>query len=94
MSKSIYVPRSARSAASASKIEISKACGDLLRDWRQRRGLTAAQVGASINIPPETIIAWEHEEGRPSPTQLQELAAALGAPFYYFLDGDDTYHEG
>lgn len=52
--------------------------GKKLRMLRRRKGLTQSQLSAAAGVPQTTISALELDTNRPSWSQVQSLADALG----------------
>ena len=54
-----------------------------LRSARKERGLSIEQLGEQIGISRQRIGKWERGDGRPSPENLEKLAAIFGVSVEY-----------
>jgi transcriptional regulator with XRE-family HTH domain len=64
--------------------------GVLIRDARLAAGRTVEEVGAHMNLPTETILAWEFGRSAPSLPEIELLAYFLQAPVSHFW-GTETF---
>ena len=60
----------------ASKVRFS---ARMLANLRRRLGLTAADLGALLQVSAQTVYNWEAEKSRPRAKQLEAFAALRGA---------------
>jgi putative transcriptional regulator len=53
--------------------------GPLIRELRYRLGLTPDKLAAKLDVSPQTIHRWEHDQawGRPSGIVMQKIEQAL-----------------
>lgn len=63
--------------------------GQRLREARRALGLTQDELGRP-DFTKGFISLLEHDRARPSVTSLERIAARLGRPVSYFLDGGET----
>ena len=54
--------------------------GNTIRQLREGRNLTQAELGEKIGVSSKTISKWETARGLPDISLLQPLARALGSP--------------
>jgi peptidoglycan/xylan/chitin deacetylase (PgdA/CDA1 family)/DNA-binding XRE family transcriptional regulator len=54
--------------------------GVMLRQWRERAGMTQSALASAMGIDANTIDRWEWGEALPTPEQANILAAVLGLP--------------
>ncbi|MBI4203310.1 MAG: ImmA/IrrE family metallo-endopeptidase [Chloroflexi bacterium] len=59
----------------------------MLRWARERKGDTLQEAALKITVTPETLLAWEEGEAKPSFAKVRSLAQKLNVPFgYLFLE--------
>ncbi len=58
--------------------------GLLIRDARLAKGCSVEDCAASLEISPQTLLAWELGEASPSLPQLELLSFELGVPVNHF----------
>lgn len=58
----------------------SRSFGSLLRDWRQRRGLTQLDLGLSAGVSTRHLSYVENGRAQPSREMVERLAARLDVP--------------
>jgi transcriptional regulator with XRE-family HTH domain len=61
--------------------------GERLRQWREQRGLSRAELGSRLGIAEGEIATYEQRAERISVVQLLELSRALAVPVTYFFGG-------
>lgn len=59
--------------------------GVRLRQARRARGLSGVDLGDMVGVKSQTISAYEHGKGTPSPAVLEALASKLNMPVYFFV---------
>ncbi|MBZ0320144.1 MAG: helix-turn-helix domain-containing protein [Anaerolineae bacterium] len=64
--------------------------GVLIRDARLAMGYTIEEIANHLNLPDETILAWEFGQAVPSLPQLELVAFLLQVPVSHFW-GSDTF---
>lgn len=52
--------------------------GERLRNARERKGLTQAELGAVLGVSQNTIACWENETTQPRRSRIKSLAKELG----------------
>ena len=62
--------------------------GNTVRQLRERRGLTQAELGAAIGVSSKTVSKWETARGLPDISLLQPLAQALGISVLELMNGE------
>ena len=62
--------------------------GSAIRQLREKRILTQAQLGEQIGISSKTVSKWETGKGLPDITLLQPLAQALGISVIELMNGE------
>ncbi len=68
--------------------------GVLIRDARQTRQRTAADLATSLGIPEQTLLQWEFGIASPSLPQLELLAYDLGLPVSHFWGTETLSRSG
>ncbi len=58
--------------------------GVLLRDARLNKGISEADLAATLNVSEDTVLAWEFGQDAPSLPQLEIIAYQLGVPVSHF----------
>lgn len=61
--------------------------GTAIRQLRENRGLTQAELAEKIGVSSKTISKWETAKGLPDISLLQPLAQALGVSVIELMDG-------
>ena len=61
--------------------------GNTIRQLREGRGLTQAELAERIGVSSKTISKWETAKGLPDISLLQPLAQALGVSVIELMDG-------
>ena len=61
--------------------------GGAIRQLREGRGMTQAELGAQIGVSSKTVSKWETAKGLPDITLLQPLAKALGISVIELMNG-------
>ncbi|MBI5930291.1 MAG: helix-turn-helix transcriptional regulator [Chloroflexi bacterium] len=64
--------------------------GVLIRDARLAMGYTIEEIAAHLNLPDETVLAWEFGQAVPSLPQLELVAYLLQVPVSHFW-GSETF---
>ena len=62
--------------------------GSTIRQLREGRGLTQAELAEKIGVSSKTISKWETAKGLPDITLLQPLAQALGISVIELMNGE------
>ena len=62
--------------------------GSAIRQLREKRNLTQAQLGEQIGVSSKTVSKWETGKGLPDITLLQPLAQALGISVIELMNGE------
>ena len=62
--------------------------GTTIRQLREGRGLTQAELAETIGVSSKTISKWETAKGLPDITLLQPLAQALGISVIELMNGE------
>ena len=62
--------------------------GATIKELREKRNLTQADLGEQIGVSSKTISKWETGKGLPDITMLQPLAQALGISVIELLNGE------
>ena len=75
-----------------------KPFGELIREYRRRRGMSQEQLGAVAHVKKNAVGAWEAGRSRPDVSCIPALCRALGMPLEVFFGisgktGDDEITE-
>ena len=62
--------------------------GSTIRQLRENRGLTQAELAEKIGVSSKTVSKWETAKGLPDITLLQPLAQALGISVIELMNGE------
>ena len=62
--------------------------GTTIRQLRERRGMTQAELAEVIGVSSKTVSKWETAKGLPDISLLQPLAKALGISVIEFMNGE------
>ena len=62
--------------------------GNTVRQLREARGMTQAELAESIGVSSKTVSKWETGKGLPDITLLQPLAQALGISVIELMNGE------
>ena len=62
--------------------------GAAVRQLRERRGMTQAELGEKIGVSSKTVSKWETGKGLPDISLLQPLAQALGISLIELMNGE------
>ena len=62
--------------------------GNTIRQLREKRNLTQAELGERIGVSSKTISKWETAKGLPDISLLQPLAEALGISVIELMNGE------
>ena len=67
--------------------------GNTIRQLRENRGLTQAELAERIGVSSKTISKWETAKGLPDITLLQPLAQALGISVIELMNGQQILNK-
>ena len=67
--------------------------GNTIRQLRENRGLTQAELAEQIGVSSKTISKWETAKGLPDITLLQPLAQALGISVIELMNGQQIMNK-
>ena len=67
--------------------------GTTIRQLREHRHLTQAELGARIGVSSKTISKWETAKGLPDISLLQPLAQALGISVIELMNGEQILNQ-
>ena len=70
--------------------EAARILGSRVRERRQARGLSVADLGDAVGISGEWIRRIERGTGRPSLETIEDISHALGIPIVALFAGDDA----
>ena len=62
--------------------------GSTIRQLREKRNLTQAELGEKIGVSSKTVSKWETAKGLPDISLLQPLAQALGISLIELMNGE------
>ncbi len=62
--------------------------GSAIRQLRERKGITQADLAEQLNVSPKTISKWETAKGLPDISLLDSLARALDVSVMELMSGD------
>ena len=62
--------------------------GMAIKDLREKRGMTQAELADKIGVSSKTVSKWETAKGLPDITLLQPLAQALGISVIELMNGE------
>lgn len=62
--------------------------GNTIKDLRESRGLTQAELAEQIGVSSKTVSKWETAKGLPDISLLQPLAGALGISVIELMNGE------
>ena len=62
--------------------------GPAIREFREKKGLTQADLAEKIGVSSKTISKWETSKGLPDISLLQPLAQALGISVIELMNGE------
>lgn len=62
--------------------------GNTIKDLRESRGLTQAELAEKIGVSSKTVSKWETAKGLPDISLLQPLAGALGISVIELMNGE------
>ncbi len=62
--------------------------GTTIRQLRESRGMTQAELGETIGVSSKTVSKWETAKGLPDISLLQPLAQALGISVIELMNGE------
>lgn len=66
--------------------------GSVIRQLRERKAMTQAQLAAAIDVSPKTVSKWETAKGLPDISLLDSLALALGVSVIELLSGNPVHN--
>ena len=61
------------------------AYGDLIRDYRKKKGLSQEQLGTVAHVKKNAVSAWEAGRSRPDVAMIPALCKTLEMPMYVFF---------
>ena len=64
--------------------------GSTIRQLRETKHLTQAELAAKLSVSAKTISKWETAKGLPDISLLEPLAAALGVSVLELMQGEPT----
>lgn len=67
--------------------------GSAIRQLRERKGMTQAQLAAAIDVSPKTVSKWETARGLPDISLLDSLAFALGVSVMELMSGNHVQNK-
>lgn len=67
--------------------------GKMIKELRDKRGITQRELAEIINISDKTVSKWETGKGLPDIAIIEELAKALGVSITELLTGDLRVNE-
>ena len=67
--------------------------GTTIRQLRERRGLTQAELAQTIGVSSKTVSKWETAKGLPDISLLQPLAQALGISLIELMNGEQILNQ-
>ena len=71
-----------------------KAYGDILREYRKKKGMSQEQVGLIAGVKKNAVGAWEAGRSRPDVASIPALCKALELPLNVFFGLSDENREG
>ena len=63
--------------------------GEIIREYRKRRGFSQEQLGALVDVKKNAVGAWEAGRSRPDVAGIPTLCRALGLPLHVFFGMED-----
>ena len=67
--------------------------GPAIREFREKKGLTQAELAEKIGVSSKTISKWETSKGLPDISLLQPLAQALGISVIELMNGEQIINQ-
>ncbi len=67
--------------------------GEMIKNLREKKGLTQAQLGDMLSVSDKTVSKWETHRGYPDITLLEPLAGALSVSVGELLSGENVTNE-
>lgn len=67
--------------------------GTTIRNLREKRGLTQAQLGERIGVGSKAVSKWETGKGLPDISLIDPLAKALGVSVIELMSGEDIQNQ-
>ena len=67
--------------------------GPAIREFREKKGLTQADLAEKIGVSSKTISKWETSKGLPDISLLQPLAQALGISVIELVNGEQIINQ-
>ena len=64
--------------------------GSTIRQLREAKGLTQAELAGTLSVSAKTISKWETAKGLPDISLLEPLAAALGVSVMELMQGNPS----
>lgn len=62
--------------------------GNVIRELREKKGYTQAELGELLKVSSKTISKWENARGLPDISLLEPLAEALGVSIIELMNGE------
>ena len=69
------------------------AYGDLIRDYRKKKGLSQEQLGMVAHVKKNAVSAWEAGRSRPDVAMIPALCKTLEMPMYVFFGLEEEKRE-
>ena len=67
--------------------------GPAIREFREKKGLTQADLAEKIGVSSKTVSKWETSKGLPDISLLQPLAQALGISVIELMNGEQIINQ-
>ena len=69
------------------------AYGDLIRDYRRKKGLSQEQLGLVAHVKKNAVSAWDSGRSRPDVAMIPALCKTLDMPMYIFFGLEEEERE-
>lgn len=66
--------------------------GTTIKQLRERKNMTQAELAEKIDVSPKTVSKWETAHGLPDISLLDSIAAALGVSVMELISGDTVFN--
>ncbi len=74
--------------------DAGQAYGDLIREYRKRRGISQAELGRLAHVKKNAVGAWEAGRSRPDLASIPALCRELSLPLsIFFGQKEEAFHE-